>query len=97
MCFVWSCAAGMIEHIAAIKRTYPDYAMRVTRQFCAGDYVISEFIMDGSHEGEWLGIEPSHRRLAFTGVNIDRVENGKITEHGGAVNTFETLWENGLK
>ena len=87
---------GMIGHIAATKRTYPDYTVRITRQFCDGDYVISEFVMEGSHEGEWFGIEPSHRRLTFTGVNIDRVEEGKITEHGGAVNTFETLWEQGL-
>lgn len=87
---------GMIGHIAATKSTYPDYTVRITRQFCDGDYVISEFVMEGSHEGEWFGIEPSHRRLTFTGVNIDRVEEGKITEHGGAVNTFETLWEQGL-
>ena len=29
-------------------------------------------------------------------VNIDRVEGGKIVEHGGAVNTFETLWDAGM-
>ena len=84
-------AEGMAEHIRATKGTYPDYTIRILRQFRDGEYVISEFQMEGTHAGTWLGIPPTGRRLAFTGVNIDRVSGGKIVEHGGAVNTFETL------
>ena len=87
---------GMLEHINATKHTYPDYTMKITRQFCDGDYVISEFIMEGTHKGEWVGIKPSHKKLTFTGVDIDKVVNGKIVEHGGSVNTFETLFEQNL-
>lgn len=32
----------------------------------------------------------------YTGVDIDKVANGKIIEHGGPVNTFETLLEHHL-
>ena len=46
--------------------------------------------------GERLGIQPAHKRLSFTGVGIDKVVDGKIAEHGGAVNTFETLYESHL-
>ena len=83
----------MQEHLVATKQTYPDYKMEIVRQFQDGDYVISEFIMTGTHEGEWIGITPTHKTLKFTGVDIDKVVNGKIVEHGGAVNTFETLLE----
>ena len=44
---------GMKEHIRATKQTYPDYRIRIIRQFCDGDYIISEFIMEGTHQGEW--------------------------------------------
>ena len=87
---------GMQEHIKATKRTYPDYTMKITRQFCDGDFVISDFLMEGTHEGEFLGIHPSHKKLTFFGVNIDKVVDGKIVEHSGAVNTFETLFEQHL-
>lgn len=87
---------GMKEHIKATKQTYPDYRMKITKQFCDGDYVISEFIMEGTHKGEWVGIKPTGKRLVFTGVDIDKVINGLIVEHGGAVNTFETLFEAGM-
>lgn len=88
--------AGMKEHLQAIRVTYPDYSMHIIRQHCDGEYVISEFIMQAKHEGEWIGIKPSGRTLSFTGVDIDRMVDGKIVEHGGAANTFETLWENRL-
>lgn len=87
---------GMKEHIQATKQTYPDYRMKITKQFCDGDYVISEFIMEGTHKGEWIGIKPTGKRLVFTGVDIDKVIDGLIVEHSGAVNTFETLFEAGM-
>ena len=87
---------GMKEHIQATKQTYPDYRMKIIKQFCDGDYVISEFIMEGTHKGEWIGIKPTGKRLVFTGVDIDKVIDGLIVEHGGAVNTFETLFEAGM-
>ena len=87
---------GMKEHIKATKQTYPDYKMKIIKQFCDGDYVISEFIMEGTHKGEWIGIKPTGKRLVFTGVDIDKVIDGLIVEHSGAVNTFETLFEAGM-
>lgn len=84
---------GMKEHIQATKQIYPDYRMKITKQFCDGDYVSSEFIMEGTHKGEWIGIKPTGKRLVFTGVDIDKVIDDLIVEHSGAVNTFETLFE----
>lgn len=87
---------GMKKHLIDVKKTYPDYTMKIIQQYVDGDYVISEFIMEGTHEGEWLGIKPTHKRLSFTGVDIDKVIDGKLVEHGGAVNTFDTLFEQNL-
>ncbi len=70
--------------------------MKIIRQFEDDNYVISEFIMEGTHEGEWLGMKPTHKKLTFTGVDIDKVVDGKIVEHGGAVNTFDTLYAEGM-
>lgn len=87
---------GMKRHLEDVKKTYPDYTMTIIRQYEDGDYVISEFIMEGTHEGEWIGIKPTYKKLSFTGVDIDKVIDGKLVEHGGAVNTFDTLFEHNL-
>lgn len=84
---------GMKQHLIDVRKTYPDLKMTIIRQYCDGDYVISEFIAEGTHKGEWLGMKPTGKRLTFNGVDIDKIADGKIIEHGGAMNTFETLLE----
>ena len=81
---------GMKQYLKAIKKTYPDYTIE------DGETVISEFIMRGTHKGKFLGIAPTNKVIEMTGVDIDKIVNGKIIEHGGAVNTFDAFWENGL-
>lgn len=88
--------SGMQQHLIDVRKTYPDLRMQIIRQYCDGEYVISEFIAEATHGGEWLGMKPSGKKLVFTGVNIDRVVAGKIMEHGGAMNTFEPLFEAGI-
>lgn len=83
---------GMKQHQIDVSKTYPDLKMKIIRQYCDGDYVISEFIAEGTHKGEWLGMKPTGKKLVFTGVDIDKIEDGKIIEHGGAMNTFDTLF-----
>ncbi len=87
---------GMRQHLIAVRKTYPDYSMKILRQYEDGDVIISEFIMRGTHKGEFIGITPTNKVIEITGVDIDRVMNGKIIEHGGAANTFDAFWNNGL-
>lgn len=86
----------MRDHLTAVRGTCPDCSMGILRQYADGEMVISEFILEGALAGERLGIQPAHKRLSFTGVDIDKVVDGKIVEHGGTVNTFETLYESHL-
>ena len=44
---------GMKEHLEAVRNTYPDYRMRILRQFEDNGFVISEFIMEGTFMNEW--------------------------------------------
>ena len=47
-------------------------------------------------KASFLGIAPTNKVIEMTGVDIDKIVNGKIVEHGGAVNTFDAFGENGL-
>lgn len=87
---------GMRQHLIAVRQTYPDYTMKITRQYTDGEYVISEFIMTGTHRGVFLGITPTNEVISITGVDIDKMVDGKIVEHGGAANTFDAFWEHHL-
>lgn len=92
---VVSGVAGMAEHVRAVRAVYQDLRLTVERQIAEGDWVVTVVTARGTHRGAWLGIAPTGRPLVFTGVNVDKVEGGRIVEHGGAANMLEPLLEAG--
>ena len=86
---------GAKEHILGVRQTYPDLHITIERQIAEGDWVVSCITARGTHKGLWLGIKPTGKPVAFTGVNVDCVINGRIVEHGGAANMLGPLLEIG--
>lgn len=86
---------GAREHILGVRRTYPDLVIEVGLQIAEGEYVATCITARGTHLGSWMGIKPTGKPLAFTGVNVDRVVDGLIAEHGGAANMLGPLLEIG--
>jgi predicted ester cyclase len=86
---------GAKEHILGVRRTYPDLVVTVEQQIAEGDYVATCITARGTHQGDWLGIKPTGKVVTYTGVNIDKVVDGRITEHGGAANLLGPLLEIG--
>ena len=82
---------GMIAHVQGVRSVYPDLQLTIVRQIAEADLVASEIVAAGTHAGEWIGIRPTGQRLVFTGVNVDRVRDGRIVEHGGAANMLQPL------
>lgn len=86
---------GAKEHILGVRRTYPDLVLTVEQQIAEGEWVATCITARGTHRGSWLGIKPTGRAVAYTGVNINRIVDGRIVEHGGAANLLGPLLEIG--
>lgn len=86
---------GAREHIRGVRRTYPDLHLTVEQQVAEGEWVVTRVTMRGTHRGEWNGIRPTGRPVEVTAVNLDRVVDGRIVEHGGAANLLGPLLEIG--
>ncbi len=86
---------GAKDHIVGVRETYPDLTLTVDQQIAEGDWVATCITAKGTHKGSWLGMKPTGKQVSFTGVNIEKIENGKITEHGGAANLLLQLLEIG--
>jgi len=87
--------AGAKEHVLGVRETYPDLHLTVERQLAEGEWVATCVTARGTHRGVWLGMRPTGKRLEMTAVNIDRVVDGRIVEHGGAANLLEPFLEIG--
>ena len=86
---------GAKEHILGVRQTYPDLTLTVEQQIGEGEWIATCITARGTHKGSWLGMKPTGKAVAFTGVNINKIVDGKIVEHGGAANLFEPLLEIG--
>lgn len=62
-------------------------------QIAEGEWVVTCITAQGTHQGVWLGIKPTGKVLTYTGVNVNRIVDGLITEHGGAANLLGPLLE----
>ena len=45
-----------------------------------GDKLVTRWTIRGTHEGEFMGIAPTHKPFTLTGIVIDRFVDGKIVE-----------------
>jgi predicted ester cyclase len=45
------------------------------------DLVAFRWTMEGRHVGEFAGIAPTGRPVSLTGLNLERIAEGKIVEH----------------
>ena len=75
---------GARSHIAGGRATYPDIYLTIEQQIAEGEWVVTRVTARGTHRGEWMGIKPTGKAVEMTVVNIDRVVDGRIVEHGGA-------------
>jgi len=58
--------------------------------------VVTVYSVTGTFKEEWFEMQPTGKPITFFGVNVDRLENGKIVEHGGAANLLEPLLREGV-
>ncbi|WP_262699506.1 MULTISPECIES: ester cyclase [Streptomyces] len=64
-----------------LLQAFPDLRNNVVGpQIVDGDTVITHVTFSGTHEGEFLGVAPTHRKVEFDEVLYQKVTDGKVTE-----------------
>jgi steroid delta-isomerase-like uncharacterized protein len=69
------------ENIVWFRNAFPDLSCTVEVQVAEGDKVVSRWTVRGTHRGDFFGVAGTGNRVEFTGIQIDRFdEGGKIVE-----------------
>jgi predicted ester cyclase len=71
---------GWKKLVEAHRAAFPDLRVRILTQVAEGDMVATRWEFTTTHTGAYLGVAPSGSKLTWTGIEIDRVENGRIAE-----------------
>lgn len=81
-----------LERLERLVTAFPDYANRAEQAIADGNMVALRYTATGTHQGTWLGfLEPTGTRVEYTGMNMYRIECGKIAESWGEANHLSVL------
>ena len=61
-------------------RAFPDLEITIANQYAAGDYVIVEGRITGTHKGPTGNIPPTNKQVDLQFAGVMKIENGKVTE-----------------
>ncbi len=75
----------------ALRAAFPDFHADIHWQAADGDLVTTYKTYHGTHQGEFLGVPQTGRKIRFETVDAMRVRNGKITEHWGVANLYSLM------
>jgi steroid delta-isomerase-like uncharacterized protein len=87
--------AGVRGLYRSLRAAFPDFRAEIHWQAADGDLVTTFKTYHGTHEGAFLGVAPTGRRVHFETVDVMRVRNGRITEHWGVANLFSLMQQLG--
>jgi steroid delta-isomerase-like uncharacterized protein len=62
---------------------FPDYRTEINDLIAERDKVVARITMTGTHTGDFMNIPSTGKCVAFTGMYIARIQDGKIVEHWG--------------
>lgn len=82
---------GIKRQMRDLHAAFDDLHFEETSCIADGDLVVMRHRMTGIHRAPFLGVEPTNRWISYPGQDINRVRNGKIVEHLGAVDVLEFL------
>jgi steroid delta-isomerase-like uncharacterized protein len=71
---------GMKEFVARLREAFPDLTMTVEDQLAEGNTVVTRWTARATHDGEFVGIDPTGRTGTVTGITIQRIRDGKFVE-----------------
>lgn len=63
-----------------LRKAFPNLKVTVEDQIADGDQVATRWRFQGTHQGEFMGIPPTGKQVAMSGVTIFRIANGKLVE-----------------
>ena len=62
------------------KTLWGGWSESIDEMIAEGDRVMVRWTFRGVHEGEHMGIPPTHKPVIFSGIYIFRIQDGRISE-----------------
>ena len=87
---------GHKQLLAMFRSAFPDLHVTTEDIIAEGDKVVSRWTAHGTHQGELMGIASTGKEVAFTGIDVLRIAEGKVVERWALGNDLEVMQQLGV-
>ncbi len=78
--------AGEKQVVRMLHSAFPDLRIAIDDIIVDGSNAVIRWTMPATHRGVFRGAQPNGRPVRFTGIDILRIDNGKVTARWDEVN-----------
>jgi steroid delta-isomerase-like uncharacterized protein len=84
------------QFLAPFTEAFPDLQLTIQEVAAEGETVAARVAFRGTHRGEFQGIPPTNKEVAFTSMEFNRVVDGKVEEHWVEINLLGLVQQLGV-
>ncbi len=75
---------GFRQFFTELRSAFPDLKIEVEHMVTDEDNVAFAYTVTGTHQGDFMGVPATGKRISARGMQIGRYENGKLVERWGS-------------
>jgi predicted ester cyclase len=79
-----------------LRSAFPDFKATIEHLIAEGDEVVLHMTWTGTHEGEFMGIPPTGKRISINVIDILGIAEGKCVEHWGVMDSMAMMQQLGV-
>ena len=81
---------------AVLLQAFPDLHLTIEDLIGEDDKVVARIVVTGTHLGDYMGLEPTGKSIAYDEIFIFRFANGRVVETWGVVDVFSQMKQLGV-
>ena len=82
---------GVRQYFALFRSAFPDLHMEPHEIVAEDDLVCARVTMTGTHEGEFVGMAPTGKRVEVEAIDMVRLRDGQAVEHWGVTDAMTMM------
>ena len=83
------------QHATGLLAAFPDLNCSVNEMIVEGEYRANRYTIQGTHQGDFRRIAPTGKTVKYSGIEINRIADGKFVETWGISDTFGLMQQLG--
>jgi predicted ester cyclase len=87
---------GHKQVLAMFRAAFPDLKVTVDEVLGEGDFTYLRWHGEGTHSGQLMQFAPTGKQVKITGMDVLKLENGKIKERWAEIDAFGLMQQLGV-